>query len=66
MTIKTRRSGVLYIRNLPRALKDKFKSLCVLRGDQMEDVIASLVHTYIESPEKFPVRKRGRSWLTLE
>lgn len=63
MPVRIRQKGVLYIRGIPPALKSMFKSECVRRGLQMEDVIPTLLEAFLADPTKFPIRKRRNpSW----
>ena len=52
--------GVLYLRGIPSAVKTLFKSVCVRRGDNMTDVIAALMHLYVEKPDVVRVPKRRK------
>lgn len=50
---KSRREtkGVLFVRNLPAAVKNKFASVCRLHEDKMQDVIEALMRLYNSKPE---------------
>jgi tRNA(Ser,Leu) C12 N-acetylase TAN1 len=59
-TGKRKMDSFLFMRNVPRALKAKFKSTCSLREDSIEDVVYTLMLAYLKNPELFRVRKAGR------
>lgn len=42
------REGVLYIRSIPRDVKDQFKAWCVLRGVSMTEQIEQLMRDTIK------------------
>ncbi len=50
----------LYLRRVPRRIKDLFKATAYRRGDTMENVIVGLMKLYIEAPEKVSVPKLTR------
>ena len=54
------KDSFIFLRNVPRALKAKFKSVCMLREDTVEDVMYTLLLSYLKRPELFKVRKAGR------
>lgn len=43
--------GVLYIRNLPAAVKTRFAANCRLHEDSMQDVIQALMRLYNHNPD---------------
>jgi hypothetical protein len=51
--------GVLFVRNLPKDLKDYFKAVCARRGDTMGDVITALMRLYAERPGLVNVKKNA-------
>ena len=48
---KRKAEGILYLRNLPKDLKNLFRSTCVRRGNFMEDVAEALIRAYIRKPD---------------
>lgn len=45
-----KKTGVLYIRGLPKPLKDIFKATCARRGDSMQAVIEACIKKYVNDP----------------
>lgn len=43
--------GILYLRGLPKTVKQNFKAVVVRRGDTMERVVSELMRKYVEDPE---------------
>ena len=56
----TREPSFIFLRNLPRALKAKFKSVCMLREDTIEDVLFSLMTAFVKTPDMFTVKRKGK------
>ena len=63
-----KRKSVLYIRNLPKDLKDQFKSECALRGRSMNTMIIRLIRNFVSKqkenvhePSKHPKRIKDRN-----
>lgn len=54
------KNTTMYLRRVPKTLKDMFKGICHRRGDNMEDVIPALIRAYIENPERFRIDKQTR------
>lgn len=55
--VKRQTTGVLYFRKISPAVKSQFKSVCVRRGESMQEVIEALMIKYIEKPEEIKIRK---------
>lgn len=51
----------LYLRRVPKNIKDMFKGVCYRRNETMESVMAALMKFYIENPEKVVVRALTRN-----
>lgn len=51
------REGVLYIRSIPRDVKDQFKAWCARRGTNMTAKIEDLMRETIKQDPDFPVTK---------
>lgn len=56
----------LYLRNVPRRLKTKLKSICALNGKTMQDQILDLIEDFVKQnvPDK-PMKKR-KPYITVE
>lgn len=52
------KTGTLYIRDLPEGLKNRFRSICILRGESMTRIVELLLRTYIKA-EGDPSAIRG-------
>lgn len=52
-----KRTSTLYIRELPRDLKDHFKAHCTLRGITMTDKIIELMKETISKESKLEVQR---------
>lgn len=46
--------NALYFRNLDPHVKHQFKSVCVRRGECMQDVVEALMRVYITNPNTTP------------
>lgn len=52
--------GVLYIRPVPRGVKDMFRAACVKRGKSMKEVIVEFMKEYIQNDNKAIITPRRR------
>ena len=41
-------------------MKAKFKSVCMLREDTIEDVLFSLMTAFVKTPDMFTVKRKGK------
>lgn len=61
MAIKKPKPYILYIRNIPRDLKQRFKSFCDLRGVTMNERICQLVQADVNKEERRASNRSSRA-----
>lgn len=57
--------GVMFIKRVPKTLRNMFKTACTRRGKSMRIILLGLMHDYVKNDRKYDMMKSPNKRLRL-